>query len=361
MRVGRASSHIDGDVIEFTPSADQYAYTFGGAAPVLEVPPGSVLRLWSEDAFNGKLQSTEDKPSEMLNMAEVNPQTGPFFITGAEPGDTLAVHVVDLEPARDWGASSAIPLFGGLTSTPLSPTLQDPLPEATWIYQVDAERRMVRFDAVFGDFQVDLPLAPMLGTIGVAPPSREVRTSLVPGSYGGNMDSPEIRPGATCYFAVNTPGALFSIGDGHYRQGEGEACGTAVEGAMNSTVIVDLLKTGAAPAWPRIETDDALMVIGSARPLEDAWRIAQFEMVNWISELYGLAPMDAYQLVSQISLAPLANVVDTNYSSVVKVEKHLLPAVRTYGGMHDHLRDRAAQIRATGPRGFRPGPLDLTD
>src|SRR5882762_3289471 len=105
MRVGRTGSHTDGDIIEFTPSADQYAYTFGGAEPVMKVPPGSVLQLWSEDAFNGRLQSTEDHPSEKLDMSAVNPQTGPFFITGAEPGDTLVVHIVDLVPARDWGAS----------------------------------------------------------------------------------------------------------------------------------------------------------------------------------------------------------------------------------------------------------------
>lgn len=362
MRVGRVNDGASTDIIEFTPSVEQYTYTFGGAKPVMKVAPGSVLRLWSEDAFNGRLQAIEDRPSEKLDMAAVNPQTGPFYVDGAEPGDTLALHIVDLTPARDWAASSAIPFFGGMTSTPLTPSLQDALPECTWIYQADLERKLVRFSALHSDFELDLPMDPMLGTVGVAPPAREVRTSLVPGSYGGNMDTPEMRAGATAYFGVNVEGALFSIGDGHYRQGEGEACGTAVEGAMNSTIIVELIKGGAPPNWPRIETDEALMVVGSARPLEDAWRIAQADMVDWISQLYGLTPMDSYQLISQTSLAPLANVVDINYSALVKIEKRLLPPAQSYQGMHGHLRGRAEELRAAGLQPFRPGtPLDLTD
>ena len=117
------------------------------------------------------------------------------------------------------------------------------------------------------------------------------------------MDTPEMVAGASCYLRVNVEGALFSLGDGHYRQGEGESCGTAVEGAMNVTVIVDLVK-GGGPAWPRIETDTHLMCIGSGRPLEEAWRASQVEMIGWLGELYGLDRLDAYQLLTQISQVP---------------------------------------------------------
>jgi acetamidase/formamidase len=158
------------------------------------------------------------------------------------------------------------------------------------------------------------------------------------------MDTPEMRAGATCYLRVNVPGALFSVGDGHYRQGEGEACGTAVEGAMNVALVVDLIK-GGGPAWPRLETDDQLMVVGSSRPLEDAWRVSQLGMVTWLGELFGLDKLDAYQLLTQISEAPLANVVDANYSAVTKVAKALLPPAGAYGGMHRHLRETAASAR----------------
>ena len=321
----------------------QYAYTFGGAAPLRRVRPGTALRLWSDDAFGGKLRAVTDLSSEKVDLSFVNPQTGPFHVEGAEPGDTLAIHLVSLEPARDWGASAHIPFFGGMTGTDRVVTLQDALSETTYIYQLDRASGTVRFDARFGDLQIDLPLEPMLGTVGVAPAGREVRSSLVPDRFGGNMDAPQVRAGATVYLGVNVEGALFSIGDGHYRQGEGEACGTAVEGAMTTTLIVELVK-GGAPAWPRIEDDTHWMTVGSSRPLEDAWRIAQSELVHWFGELYGLHRMDAYQLLSQITEAPIANVVDANYSSVVKARKALLPAAQAYGGLHADLRRRALTI-----------------
>ena len=333
-------------VVEFTPSRDQYVWTFGGAEPVMEVAPGTALRLWTEDAFAGRVTSPTDRPSQVLNPKELNPQTGPFYVTGAEPGDTLALHFASIEPARSWAASTTIPLFGALTGTDRTATLQSPLPELTWIYEVDVERAVAMFVAHESDFTLELPLAPMLGTVGVAPALREVRTTLVPDYFGGNMDTPELRAGTTVYLGVNVEGALFSVGDGHYRQGEGETCGTALEGAMNVTMIVDLIK-GGAPAWPRFEHDDALITVGSARPLEDAWRCSQVEMVCWMTELYGLGRMDAYQLCSQLCLSPLANVVDVNYSAVTKLYKQPLPDVEPYGGVHARLRERAATLGAS--------------
>lgn len=330
--------------IEFTPERSQYVYTFGGAAPVMRVTPGTVLRLWSEDAFNFALKTTSDLPSQKIDIRYVNPQTGPFYVEGAEPGDTLAIHIIDLEPARSFGASSTIPFFGGLTGTDRTALLQSALPEATWIYEVDTARQMVGFQARFGDFEVALPIENMLGTVGVAPAAMEVRSSLVPERFGGNMDTPEMKVGTTAYLGVNVEGAMFSIGDGHYRQGEGEACGTAVEGAMNSVILVELIK-GSAPAWPRLENDDYWMVVGSSRPMEDSWRIAQLEMVTWFTEMFDLHEMDAYQLLTQISLAPIANAVDANYSVVVKVKKSLMPEKVAYQGLHAELRDRAKQAR----------------
>ena len=105
----------------------------------MEVAPGTALRLWTEDAFAGRVTSPDDLPSQVLNPKELNPQTGPFYVTGAEPGDTLALHIVALEPARDWAASTTIPLFGALTGTDRTATLQQALPELTWIYQVDRD------------------------------------------------------------------------------------------------------------------------------------------------------------------------------------------------------------------------------
>ncbi len=331
------------DVREYVPSREQYVYTFGGAAPVFRVKPGDALRLWSDDAFGGVLRSVDDLSASKVDLSAVNPQTGPFYVEGAQPGDTLVLHLVSLEPAREWGASAAIPFFGGMTSTDRTVSLQAPLVDTTWIYQIDRDRDVVTFAARHSEHRIDLPLEPMLGTVGVAPAGGEVRSSLVPERFGGNMDTPQMRAGTTVYLGVNVEGALFSIGDGHYRQGEGEACGTAVEGAMTTTLIVELIK-GRAPGWPRLEDDTHVMTVGSSRPMEDSWRIANAELVHWVAEMLSMDSMDAYQLISQIAKVPVANVVDANYSVVVKAAKALLPSATAFDGMHEHLRTLARSL-----------------
>src|SRR6266487_5799822 len=281
------------DVVSYRPEPAEFAWTFGGVAPRLRVKPGTVMELWTEDAFGGKVRGPDDVVSRVIEFPFVNPQTGPFFVEGAEPGDTLAIHFVSIEPSRDWAASTTVPLFGALTSTTHAPTLQDPLPEVVWIYEVDAKRRTVAYHAARGDHAVELPLDPMHGTVGVAPAAFEARSSLVPDAHGGNMDTPEMRAGTTCYLGVNVEGALFSIGDGHCRQGEGETCGVAVEAAMDTVVIVDLVK-GAATPWPRIENDEYVMSVGSQKPLEDAFRISQVGMIDWLADEHGMDRLDAY-------------------------------------------------------------------
>jgi len=330
------------NVVSYRPERTDYAWTFGGAAPVMKVSPGDVLELWTDDCFTGLVRSVEDVPSKEIVFPFLNPQTGPFYVEGAEPGDTLALHFVSMEPARDWGVSTTFPLFGALTSTHATVTLQDPLPEVVWIYEVDVARRTVRYQARKGDFSVELPLEPMHGTVGVAPANLEVRSPLVPDAHGGNMDTPEMRAGTTCYLGVNVEGALFSIGDGHYRQGEGETCGVAVEGAMDTVLIVDLIKGRQTP-WPRLENDTHIMSTGSARPLEDAFRIAQGDLVLWLAEEHGLDTLDAYQLVTQVCESPVANVCDPNYTFVAKAPKRYLPGREVYGSMRARLTDMAAE------------------
>jgi acetamidase/formamidase len=333
-------------VVSFRPTPEQYAWTFGGAPPVLRVQPGTVLELWTEDCFGGRVRSTGDLVSQVCEFPFLNPQTGSFWVEGAEPGDTLAVHFVSTEPARDWAASSTVPLFGGLTGTHLTPTLQEPLPERVWIWQLDRARRTCRFEAGDSDVAVDLPMDPMHGTVGVAPANLEVMSALTPAAHGGNLDTPEMRVGTTCYLGVNVEGAMISLGDGHARQGEGETCGVAVECAMDTVVVVDLVK-GAFVPWPRIESDIHLMSTGSARPLEDAFRIAQHDLVTWLSADTGLSHLDAYQLVTQAVESPLANVVDTNYTSVAKIRKEYVPPRQgPLLDVHARLREVAAAYRS---------------
>jgi acetamidase/formamidase len=326
------------DVLSYRPVPSEFAWTFGGVDPVRTVTPGTVLELWTEDAFGGKVRGPDDLVSRVIEFPFVNPQTGPFYVEGAHPGDTLALHFVSIEPSRDWAASTTIPFFGSLTSTLRTPTLQEPLPEIVWMYDIDATRRSVTYHGRRGEYSVELPLDPMLGTVGVAPAAFEVRSSLVPAEFGGNMDTPEMRAGTTCYLGVNVEGALFSVGDGHARQGEGETCGVAIEVAMDAVLIVEVI-AGVVTPWPRLENDQYIMSTGSARPLEDAFRISQVDLIQWIGAEYGLDSLDAYQLVTQAGETPLANVVDPNYTFVSKIRKQYLPGNNVYGGVHTRMRE----------------------
>jgi acetamidase/formamidase len=332
------------DVLSYRPDPSEFAWTFGGVPPVRTVKPGDILELWTEDAWGGKVRTPEDLVSRVLDFRFVNPQTGPFYVEGAEPGDTLAIHFISIEPSREWASSCTVPLFGSLSTTPRTALLHDPLPERVWIYEVDRDERTVTYRATEGEHVAVLPLDPMHGTVGVAPASFEARSSLVPDAHGGNMDTPEMRAGVTCYLGVNVEGALFSLGDGHCRQGEGETCGVAVEAAMDTVITIDLVKERATP-WPRLESDTHLMSTGSARPLEDAFRISHADLIAWMGEEHGLEALDAYQLLTQISESPVANVVDPNYTFVTKVKKAYLPRVEAYGGVHARLREVAASYR----------------
>jgi len=319
-----------------SPTPDEFSYVFGGVEPRLSIRPGDIVEVSTEDCFGGRVISQNDLPSQVVPFSELNPVAGPIEVQGAEPGDLLAVHFVSIVPARDYAISSTFPLFGALTRTHETAMLSAPLEERVWFYDLDLEKWTATYHARSSDYTLELPLDPMHGTVGVAPASGEVRLVVTPSTHGGNMDTPEVRAGTTLYLPVNVPGAMLSLGDGHARQGEGEVCGTGLESAMNSVIAVDIVK-GGAPAWPRIESDDFVMTTGSIRPLEDAYRISQKELVDWTRDLTGLDTMDAYQLVSQLGLAPAANVCDPNYTMVAKLPKWALKSAQAYGGVHTRL------------------------
>jgi acetamidase/formamidase len=198
------------------------------------------------------------------------------------------------------------------------------LPETVWFYQVDRAKKVARSRSQDGKYSWEVPLAPFLGCLGVAPAYGEARSTIVPDSFGGNMDCPEVRAGNTVYLGVRVPGALVSFGDGHYAMGDGEIMGTAIEGAMNVELTIDLIKHRETP-WPRIENAEWMMSVGASRPLEDAARIAFKDMVRWVQEKTGMAEMDAYEFVSQTASAPILELVDPEYTVLVKIRKDRLP------------------------------------
>jgi len=265
--------------LRWTPEHRDLVYTFGGAAPKHRIASGTRIVTWTEDCFDGAVKTADDLPSKAMPPGHDNPQTCPFHVEGAEPGDTIAVHLLSVDPARSYAVSSFAPGFGALVGTDRTAMLGAEMVETTWHYEVSGDGRTARSSSRDGRHSWDVPLAPFLGCLGVAPASGEVRSTIVPGPFGGNMDCPEVHAGNTVFLGVNVPGALVSFGDGHYAMGEGEIMGAAIEGAMNVEVFVELVKRQATPV-PRIENAAEAMFVGSGRPLEDAARVAFKAMVG---------------------------------------------------------------------------------
>jgi acetamidase/formamidase len=208
-----------------------------------------------------------------------------------------------------------IPNFGALTGTDYTALLNEPLPEIVRKIKIDE-------DNVYWSRRNTLPYKPHIGTLSLSPEIDSIN-SLTPDSHGGNMDVPDMGPGSITYLPVRSPGARLFIGDAHACQGDGEVCGTAVEYASTTTIRVDLIKNWAI-AWPRLENEDALMSIGSARPLEDATRIAYRELVLWMAAEYGFDKWDAYMMLSQCGKVRLGNFVDPKYTVGAMIAKHYL-------------------------------------
>ncbi len=301
--------------------ADQgaYHYVYGPyAKPVLRVDPGAVVAVETHDAFEGKITSESDRPSEKLNFPYLNPQNGPIYVNGAEKGDCLAVYIKSIVPRgpQPAGTTCLIPEFGGLVGTGVTAMLNPALPERVRKVEVTPERGIRWSD------RITLPYQPFIGTIGTSP-EIEAITSLQPDHHGGNMDLPDVGVDAVIYLPVNTAGALLYLGDCHAAQGDGELCGVAIEHPTVTTVQVDLLK-GWTLRWPRLETASFFMTIGSARPMEDAARIAYRELVRWIVSDFGFDELDAYLLLTQCGRVRLANMVDPKYTIGASVSKTIV-------------------------------------
>ena len=302
-------------ITESRQPSGRHHYTFSPHhKPIAEVYPGEKTVIYTKDSFEDKINSEDINPSDVLGRY-LNPQTGPIYIKGAEPGDTLAVYIHSIEPTRDWAVSAMIPYFGGLTCTQTTRTLNDPLPEKVWIYKLEN-------GILYHNERLRFPWEPFMGTMGVAPDVESLST-LTPHSHGGNMDVPDVCPGNTIYFPVKTEGALFYTGDGHGNQGQGELGGAALEISTRVTVSFDLIKAKVIE-WPRIESEEEIMAVGSARPMEDAARIAYAELLFWLVEDYGFEKFEAYQFLTQAGKLYVGNMVDTYYSLVAKVRKDIL-------------------------------------
>jgi acetamidase/formamidase len=317
-----------------------FVFRLGGHTPKLSVAPGRPFTVFTEDCFSGKLTSTDGKPREVAPYPQVNPLVGPIAVDGVNAGDVLAIHLISLDPARNWGVATISPNFGLLSGTRSAPNLQPEQEESVWIWRLSPDRASLSTTAANGA-TLTVPYRPFHGTLGVAPAHGEVRLGVVPGDFGGNFDIPDLTEGATLYLRANVDGGHVYIGDGHYAQGDGEIAGTAVEGAFNTTLVAGPAPADADLDWPRLETDSHIGVIGCARPIDDAARIAAAGLVRWVARLAGMDMMDAHQLVSQACRLRIGNLVNPAFTVLCSMPKAAIGTdLVVAGGMHGRLRSR---------------------
>jgi len=291
--------------------------TIGSHEPVLEIGDHDTVTTWCVDAGGG------NQDGEHITEGG-NPQTGPFYVEGAQPGDTLAVRFDRLWPNRD----------RGFTGSLVAPSVVDPwfatqLPydeapdEDVWL--IDLERGTARLEAPPPGLEAlgDLPLEPMLGCFGVAPARGQAISTSTSGPHGGNMDYRGFRQGVTVYLPVFAEGALLHVGDGHARQGDGEIVGTGIEVSFDVELSVRVLK-GKEINWPRAEDDEFLMAVGNVRPLDQALQHATTELMRLLEEDYGLSQRASSALLGQCVRYDIGNVYDPAYTVVAKIEKALL-------------------------------------
>lgn len=304
--------------IDFAPTQFHNVYS-PAIAPVLHIQPGDTVHTRTLDSRGYDRDGTPRAPRG-------NPLTGPFYIEGAMPGDTLVVHLDRVRTNRDSAyqsnliASSALEagylrsiahLEGGFTQWKLDAA-------AGTASIVDPSTRMSGYT---------VRLSPMLGCVGVAPPRDEVLGSGHLGPFGGNMDSPDVREGATLYIPVFQPGALLFLGDGHAQQGDGELPGQGLETSMDVQFRVDLIP-GKALGQPRLENADSVMIMGTGGTLDAAMKSATTQMSRWLADTYGLTPHDIAPLLGTAMQYRIAEVVDSEFNVVARISKDALARIR---------------------------------
>ena len=289
--------------------------TIGSHEPVLRVASGDVIRTWTVDSGG------YDRHGNDLTDGG-NPQTGPFYVEGAQRGDTLRVRFDRIRPNRTRGVTGAV-VAPNVVDPSFVPELQSTDDEDWWT--LDLERGTARLEDPPPGLESlgELTLEPMLGCFGVAPPQGQAISCATSGEHGGNMDYRGFREGVTVDFPVFAEGALLHVGDGHALQGDGEIVGTGIEVSMDVELSVEVLK-GKTIGWPRAEDETFVMAVGNARPLDQALQHATTELLKLLRDDYGLDYRAGSALLGQCMRYDVGNVFDPAYTIVAKVEKAVL-------------------------------------
>jgi amidase len=304
-----------GETYRVTPV--EYYTTFSAAhRPIQRIKPGDRVVTQTIDARG--FDSQNRKAGERSN-----PETGPFYVEGAERGDVLVVRLEKIEPNRATGFSDT--LLAPYTIDPEFLRFQGLKEQKTVTWNVDRLRQIIWVEEPgIRPGRIQLPLLPMLGCVATAPAAKEAVATSTPGPFGGNMDYNGMVAGVKLMLPVNEPGALFFLGDGHARQCDGEILGNAVEISMDVEFSVDLIK-GKQIRWPRLENDEYITVLGSARPLLQALQHATTEMQRWLIEDYGFDERGSALLMGHVLRYDVANIVDPHFTVVAKMPKSYLP------------------------------------
>jgi acetamidase/formamidase len=276
-------------------------------APVLTVAPGDVVTIETIDASGGQLVAASTVEAvAALDFGRVNPVTGPIHVDGAEPGDALKVTLLDFAPAG-WGWTANIPGFGLLADQFKEPALH--------IWSYDA---VSLAPAAFGAF-ARVPLKPFVGTLGLAPAEPGRHSIVPPRRVGGNMDLRDLAAGAELYLPVEVRGALFSLGDTHAAQGDGEVCGTAIESPMRVTARFELVKDARlefpravvpGPVCRHLDAGGYDITTGIGPDLMSGARAAVSAMINLLTARHHMAPVEAYMLASVCGDLRISEIVD---------------------------------------------------
>jgi len=294
-----------GSIHDLRPDAFEYAWD-NSVEPALEVESGDAVHLRVRDASDEQITADSGVEDVLkLDFSHVNPVSGPVLVKGAAPGDTLAVELLEFRPQR-WGWTAIIPGFGLLAEEYADPWLR--------ISEVDGAAGRVRFSE-----RVSLPYRPFPGTLGVAPAEPGAHSIVPPSRYGGNMDTKHLNPGTTLYLPVGVEGALFSLGDTHAAQGDGEVCGTAIETAMDVVLRLTVRKDVHVDA-PQYDLPAGLVsaheqssyhvCTGVGPDLMDATRDAVRATIAWLGDAHGLDREEAYAVVSVACDLRIHEVVD---------------------------------------------------
>ena len=304
-----------GETHRFEPTGYHNTFSFAHE-PVLRIAPGDRVVTSTIDArgFDSDGRQVGERP---------NPQTGPFYVEGAEPGDVLVVRFERIEPNRDSAWSSSV--LAPYTADPAFLRHEAEREQTTETWEIDIESGVARVSSEsIRPVGIEVPLRPMVGCVAVAPARKEAVSTSTPGAFGGNMDYNGIVVGTTLMLPVSEPGALLFVGDGHARQGDGEVVGNALEVSMDVEFTVDLIKDKRI-GWPRLEDAEHLMTLGSARPLLQALQHATTELQRWLMAEHGFDERGSSLLLGHAMEYDIANVVDPHFTVVARIAKRFLP------------------------------------